>query len=226
LSLNAPGVRRYIFFDLDGTLMDPAQGIIDSVRHALAALGAEVPAFETLYWVIGPPLRPSFERLLGGRAQVEDAIELYRARYRSGAMFEAVLYAGIADVLSSLARDYTLLVATSKAQVLAEPILAHFELDRHFAAIHGAELDGRRDDKGELIAHILAVRDIDPSAVIMVGDRKYDVAGAARNGIATIGVLWGHGSEAELREAGAVALCRRPDDLPFMAAEHFRAVRR
>jgi phosphoglycolate phosphatase len=206
--------------------MDPAQGIIGSVRHALAALGAEVPAFETLHWVIGPPLRPSFERLLGGRAHVEDAIELYRARYRGGAMFEAVLYAGIVDALSSLARDYTLLVATSKAQVLAEPILAHFELDRHFAAIHGAELDGRRDDKGELIAHILAVRDIDPSAVIMVGDRKYDVAGAARNGIATIGVLWGHGSEAELREAGAVALCRRPDDLPFMAAEHFRAVRR
>ncbi len=213
--------KRHIFFDLDGTLMDPAQGIIGSVRHALQELGAEVPEYEALRRLIGPPLRPSFEGLLGGKERVEQAIELYRARYRGGAMFEAEPYAGIPDVLASLAVDHTLLVATSKAHAFARPILAHFELDRHFTAIHGAELDGTRDDKGELIAHMLETRRIDPATVLMVGDRKYDVLGAARHGIATIGVLWGHGDEAELKAAGAAKLCRHPSDLPRLVAEHF-----
>jgi len=211
-----------VFLDLDGTLTDPAQGIIGSVRYALAALGAEVPDFEVLRWVIGPPLRPSFEKLLGGKERVEEAIGLYRARYQGGAMFEAVTYAGIPEMLSSLvAGGYALVLATSKPHVMARPILAHFELDRHFAVVHGAELDGRHDDKGDLIGHILATQHIDPSDAIMVGDRKYDVAGAARHGIATIGALWGHGGEAELTEAGAAALCERPGDLPLLVHRHF-----
>ncbi|MFI5014984.1 MAG: HAD hydrolase-like protein [Hyphomicrobiales bacterium] len=204
-----------MLLDLDGTITDPARGIIGSVRHALSALGAEVPEFDTLRWVIGPPLRPSFARLLGGEERVEQAIALYRERYRAGAMFEAVLYAGIADALASLAaKRYALLLATSKPHVFARPILAHFGVDRHFAAVHGAELDGRNDDKGDLIGHILGAQGIEPSDTIMVGDRKYDIAGARRHGIATIGALWGHGGEAELTAAGAAVLCERPADLP------------
>jgi phosphoglycolate phosphatase len=215
-----------VLFDLDGTITDPAPGIIGSVSHALRELGAEVPTFEALRWVIGPPLRPSFERLLGGKERVEEAILLYRARYQGGAMFEAVLYPGIADVLGSLAADgYTLVLATSKAHVFARPILAHFELDRHFTAIHGAELDGRNDDKGELIEHILSTQRIEPSEAVMVGDRKYDVLGAARHGIATIGAMWGHGSEAELNEAGAAALCERPDELRALVHRHLPGLR-
>jgi phosphoglycolate phosphatase len=211
-----------VLLDLDGTLTDPAQGIIGSVRYALGALGAEVPELEVLRWVIGPPLRPSFEKLLGGKERVEEAIGLYRARYQGRGMFEAVIYAGISDMLGSLvASGYTLVLATSKPHVFARPILAHFELDRHFAAVHGAELDGRHDDKGDLIGHILATQRIDPSDAIMVGDRKYDVAGAARHGIATIGALWGHGGEGELTAAGAAALCERPGDLPLLVHRHF-----
>jgi phosphoglycolate phosphatase len=216
--------KRHIFFDLDGTLMDPAQGIIGSVRHALQELGAAVPDFETLHWVIGPPLRSSFETLLGERDRVEDALELYRSRYLGGAMFDAVLYGGIAQMLTSLAGDYTLLLVTSKPHVMARPILAHFEIDRHFTSIHGAELDGRFDDKGELIGHVLASERIDSAEVLMVGDRKYDVLGASRHGIATIGVLWGHGGEAELTEAGAAALCARPDELPSLVRRHLPRV--
>jgi phosphoglycolate phosphatase len=219
-------VKPYLLFDLDGTLMDPAQGIIGSVRHALAALDAAVPAFEALRWVIGPPLRPSFEKLLGGRERVEEAIELYRVRYRGGAMFDAVVYAGIEEALVALARARTLVLATSKPHVLAKPILAHFGLDRHFAAVHGAELDGRNDDKGDLIGHILETHAIDPIDALMVGDRKFDVLGASRHGIATIGVLWGHGDELELSEAGAAALCRHPRELPELVRRHSRATAR
>jgi phosphoglycolate phosphatase len=214
----APDARatptRHVLFDLDGTITDPARGLIGSVRYALEELGTEAPDFEALRWVIGPPLRSSFERLLGGMERVEEAIELYRFRYRGGAMFEATLYAGISDAIALLAaKGYRLLLATSKAHVFARPILAHFALDRHFAAIHGSELDGRNDDKGELIGHIMACERIDPTHAIMVGDRKYDVEGAGRHGIATIGALWGHGGERELTLAGAAALCRHPEDL-------------
>jgi phosphoglycolate phosphatase len=212
----APGRHaRYVLLDLDGTLTDPAQGIIGSVRYALEALGAAPPDFGALRWVIGPPLRPSFKELLGGEERVEEAIALYRVRYgRGGGMFEATPYEGIAEALGSLsAKGYILVLATSKPHVFARSILAHFGLDRHFAAIHGAELDGRNDNKGDLIAHILATERVYPSQAIMVGDRKYDVVGAARHGIATIGALWGHGGEVELRAAGAAALCRRPDEL-------------
>jgi phosphoglycolate phosphatase len=219
-----PRPPRYVFFDLDGTITDPAQGIIGSVRYALEALGAEAPDFEVLHWVIGPPLRSSFRRLLGGEERVEEALELYRRRYRSGAMFEATLYAGISDAIASLdARGYILLLATSKPHVFARPILTHFALDRHFAAIHGSELDGRHDDKGELIGHILKSERIDPARAVMVGDREYDVKGAAHHGIATIGALWGHGGEMELTAAGAALLCRQPEDLFDLIQERFPA---
>ena len=134
---------RHLLFDLDGTITDPAKGIIGSVIHALETLGVEAPRFEALHWTIGPPLRASFRRLLGGEARVEEALEIYRSRYRDGAMFEATLYAGIAQAIAALAREgYSLVLATSKPHVFARPILAHFALDQHFAAIHGAELDG------------------------------------------------------------------------------------
>jgi phosphoglycolate phosphatase len=206
-----------VLVDLDGTITDPARGIIGSVQHALRELGAVVPDFEALYWVIGPPLRPTFKQLLGGEERVEEAIGHYRSRYRGGGMFEALLYAGIAEALRALAAEgYALRLATSKAHVFARPILAHFEVDAHFTTIHGSELDGRNDDKGDLISHILRTDHIDAADAIMVGDRKYDVAGAARHGIPTIGALWGHGGAAELRAAGAAALCQRPQDLPAL----------
>ncbi|SEE09914.1 phosphoglycolate phosphatase [Rhizobiales bacterium GAS191] len=213
-----PGAKRHVLLDLDGTITDPARGIIGSVQYALRELGAEVPDFEALRWVIGPPLRPSFEELLGSAERVEDAIALYRSRYQgSGGMFEALLYAGIADALRSLATEgYALRLATSKPHVFARPILAHFDVDGHFAAIHGSELDGRNDDKGDLIGHILETDRIDAADAVMVGDRKYDVVGAARHGIATIGALWGHGGQAELVAAGAAALCERPQELPAL----------
>ena len=214
--------RRHLLFDLDGTITDPAPGIIGSVIHALETLGVEAPQFESLHWTIGPPLRASFRRLLGGDERVEEALAIYRSRYRDGAMFEATLYEGVAEAISALAKDgYTLVLATSKPHVFARSILAHFALAQHFAAIHGAELDGRHDDKGQLIGHILKVEQVDPASALMIGDREYDVRGAARHGISTIGALWGHGGEAELRAAGAVALCRSPASLPDLVKDAF-----
>ena len=217
--------RRYLLFDLDGTIIDPAPGIIGSVRETLRELGAEVPDVGELRFVIGPPLRASFERLLGGTERVEQAVSLYRDRYGAGAMLDASPYDGIAEALRALGQRYALLVATSKPYVFAKPILCHFKLERLFTAIHGAELDGRRDDKGELIGHLLESEGLEPRQTLMVGDRSYDVLGAARHGISTIGVLWGHGSKAELEAAGAAALCQRPNELIGWVDAHLKLER-
>src|SRR5690606_22484543 len=112
-----------------------------------------------------------------------------------------------------------LIMCTSKPHVFAKPIMERFGLAERFAAIHGAELDGTRDDKAELIAHIIATEGVDPKRAVMVGDRKFDCLGAARHGIATIGVLWGYGTAEELTEHGAAHLAQSPGDLARLAAK-------
>ncbi len=213
-----------ILFDLDGTLVDPKAGIIGSVQAALRGLGRPVPPMEALHWVIGPPLREAFPKLGVPPDEVEQAVALYRATYSGAAsngppaMYTCDVYAGIEESLSALRRaDCRLIVTTSKPHVFAKPILREKRLAEHFAAIHGAELDGTRDDKAELIAHIITTERVDPANAIMIGDRKFDCLGAKKNGMRSIGVTWGYGSMAELREAGASALCDQPKGLHRLA---------
>jgi len=210
-----------ILFDLDGTLTDPREGITRSIAHALRCMGLEPPPPQELHFAIGPPLRASFARLLGnvGRASVETALAHYRERFAEVGWFENEPYAGVADVLAGLrASGATLLVATSKPQVYAERIVRHFGLDRHFDAIHGSELDGAREDKRDLLAHLLKRHGLHPERAVMVGDRGVDMAAARHHGLAAVGALWGYGSEEELVSAGAQALCASPKELPLALA--------
>ena len=203
-----------LLIDLDGTLIDPRAGIVGSVQAALGRLGLPVPASETLGWVIGPPLRTTFPQLGVASADVETAVGHYRENYSAGAMFEASVYPGIPEALDRLREiGARLIVATSKPHAFARPILRHFDLADRFAAIHGAELDGRRDHKAELIAHIIATERVDPAAALMIGDRRYDIDGARANAMRSVGVLWGYGSMEELRSAGATALSDQPKGL-------------
>jgi|SRR5579859_1823022 len=204
-----------ILLDLDGTLIDPAPGILGCCREALEALGCPAPAEADLRWVIGPPLRESFARLLDGRGDPEEAVRLYRARYGETGLFEAAVYPGVLEALAALrALGSTLLVCTSKARPFAERIVAHFGLAPYLAGVYGAELDGRLEDKGDLIAHLLEAEGLAPEAACMVGDREHDMRAAARHGMARIGVLWGYGDAAELRGAGATTLIASPAELP------------
>jgi phosphoglycolate phosphatase len=204
-----------ILLDLDGTLIDPAPGILGCCRQALEALGCPAEPDEDLRWVIGPPLRASFARLLGGHADPEEAVRLYRSRYGETGLFEAAVYPGVVEALAALrGRGASLLVCTSKARPFAERIVEHFGLAPYLAGVYGAELDGRRDDKGDLIAHLLEAEGLRPEAACMVGDREHDIWAAARHGMAAIGVLWGYGGEAELRAAGASVLITAPGELP------------
>jgi len=206
-----------VLVDLDGTLLDPKPGLIGSVQYALDRLGFPVPPADELLWLIGPPFRVSFPKLLGTPELTELAIAHYRAHYFGGAMYEAMVYDGVPATLDALsAAGCRLFVATSKPHCYARPILEHFDLARRFAGIHGPELDGTNDHKGDLIAHIIAKEGVVPERAVMIGDREFDVAAAARNGIPTVGVTWGYGTARELVDAGAHALCRAPASLAAM----------
>ena len=207
--------RNVLLVDLDGTLTNPAKGIIGCFRFALHAVGCAAPPSADLGWIIGPPLRQTFSRILGAMADVEKALAIYRTRYGAEGLFEAVVYDGAPEALSQMRRSGArLFLCTSKPTVYANRILDYFDLGGYFDEAYGSELDGRLEDKGDLIAHILAERGFDSADCVMWGDRKHDVAGAKRHAIPTIGALWGFGGEKELREAGAAALCAAPDEVP------------
>jgi phosphoglycolate phosphatase len=200
-----------IYFDLDGTLTDPKIGITRSIQYALQKLDLLVPSQDELTWCIGPPLRDSFVIMLGGDKHADLAVSLYRERFGDVGLYENSLYPGIKDVLTTLDRaGRRMFVATSKAAVFAVRIIDHFGLTGHFERVFGAELDGTRVHKTDLLAHALETSGVKASQALMIGDRSHDMIGAKNNGIDAIGVLYGYGSQEELIAAGASHVCATP----------------
>lgn len=205
-----------IFFDLDGTLCDPRDGICRSLQYALEELGHACSPDEQLACHIGPPLSESFAHLLNSSDArlINRAIGLYRERFALKGIFENSVYGGIPGLLAALNReDFELYVVTTKPTIYARQIVAHFALQKYFRNVHGSELDGTRTDKRALIAHVLDREQIHPRDAVMVGDREHDMKGALANDVRPIGVLWGYGSREELTQAGASALCRTIEHL-------------
>jgi phosphoglycolate phosphatase len=206
-----------VLIDLDGTLSDPAVGMVACVKHALAKLARAAPGDDQLKKFIGPPLEETFGQLLrtDDKTQIAGAVRLYRERYSTEGLYQNTVYPGIPAALKALREGgATLYLATSKPQIFAERILVHFGLAGYFRGVYGSGLDGARSNKGELIAHLLKKESISSSAACMVGDRSHDVVGAKANGVRAIGALWGFGSKDELLSAGAAALCEVPAQLP------------
>jgi phosphoglycolate phosphatase len=205
-----------LFFDLDGTLSDPSEGITRSVQHALQCLGRPYPGKSELQHYIGPPLRWTFPRLLDADDSnlVETAIGYYRERYETVGLFENEVYPGVVELLQQLHDDGSrLYVVTSKPTVYADRIIRHFGLDRFFIDVYGPELDGRFDEKRELVEFILRERCLDPSRTIMIGDRARDVESGRANGTRTIGVTYGFGSLEEIATAKPDEICHSPSDI-------------
>lgn len=203
-----------LFFDLDGTLIDSAVGITRCVAYALERVDHPVPDDATLRRWIGPALRTSFAPLLNDTSRVEDAVNFYRERFDHVGWTEHALYPGIAEVVVALhAAGHRLAVVTAKNEPHAQRIVAHLPFGHLFEDIIGATPDGVRSHKPELIAEALVRLQRDPSECTMIGDRHMDIEGARSHGMASIGVLWGFGSEAELRDAGADRLVGAPGDL-------------
>lgn len=205
-----------ILFDLDGTLTDPGIGITNSVMYALEKFGIQVSDRSKLYPFIGPPLQDSFETFYGfSKADAEIAVTYYREYYKDQGIYENKLYDGISELLQMFCdTGRKLLVATSKPEEFAVRILEHFQISRYFTYIAGADMNGPRTQKADVISYALASgRVTERSSAVMVGDRAYDIVGAKQNGIDSVGVLFGYGSRQELAQAGADYIAERPYDI-------------
>ncbi len=207
---------KYILFDLDGTLTDPALGITNSVMYALKKFGITPPEREQLLPFIGPPLAESFINFYGfSEEMATKAVEYYREYFSQTGIFENSIIKGIPALLNHLRdADKTLILATSKPLVFAEKILEHFDLAKYFSGAFGSNLDGSLSDKAEVINEAISKMKItDKKSAIMVGDRKHDIIGANKNGLKSVGVLFGYGSKAELENAGATHIVSDTDQL-------------
>ncbi len=203
---------KNILFDLDGTLTDSGEGIINCALMTLAHYGLPLPSRQEMRVFVGPPLSQSFARYGIPPDQIDNAIAIYRSRYVPIGKFENTPYPGIRELLQRLLdAGCRLYVATSKPEGISIEILEHFGLAKYFTRICGAGSDRLRSTKAQVIAYLMeetGVRD-----AIMVGDTEYDVLGAREFGIPTIGVSWGFGEVAELQAAGAAAIAHTMDQL-------------
>ncbi len=211
-----PDSVKNVLFDLDGTLSDPVEGITGCICYALERMNVAPPARAELLPHIGPPLRDTFSLIMRttDKPAIERAVELYRERFAETGMFENVVYDGVPEMLAQIrASQRRLFLATSKMRAFTLRILAHFSLSDYFDGVYGSEADGTLGEKADLIRHILAAESLRPGETLMVGDRKYDVAGAKENGCLAVGVTYGYGSLEELTAAGADFLCHSPKDV-------------
>ena len=205
----------HLFFDLDGTLTNPKEGITRSVEYALKAFGIQVENRDSLCCFIGPPLVESFQKYYHFTPeQAQQGLIKYRERFSTQGIWENEPYPGMEELLQALKRAGKILaVATSKPTVFAEQILEHFGYRHYFDFISGSQLDGTHNQKEEVIANALSAFFIPKEKALMIGDTRYDVEGAARCGIDCVGVVYGFGSRRSLEQAGAAALVDCVEDL-------------
>lgn len=210
-------MKKYVLFDLDGTLTDSREGIINSVIYALDYFGIVVESRESLRPFLGPPLVDSMKKYYNfDQASAELAVEKYREYFSEKGLLENQVYPGIPKLLERLQKEgYVLMVATSKPELYTNRILEHFDLTRYFTFVGGATLDQTRVRKDDVIRYVLEQNDLmdRKSEVVMVGDRSNDVQGAKDNGIEVIGVLYGYGDREELEGAGADHIAERAEDI-------------
>lgn len=197
-------MKKYILFDLDGTLTDPKEGITKSVQYALEKYGIHEKC-DNLIEFIGPPLKDSFAEFYGfDDAKCDEAIAFYRERFSTIGLFENRVYPGVINSLKKLKQEGRILaIATSKPTVFTMRICDKFGLTPYFDIIVGSELDGRNTRKCDVINKVIKELGCNVCDAIMVGDRKHDIIGAKLCGMESIGVRCGYAVGNELVEAGA-----------------------
>jgi len=204
-------------FDLDGTLTDPKEEIIKSYQYALSAFGVDFDPGQIAKF-IGPPLRDIFRDLYNlPEPDVEKAVAKFRECFAQIGLTETFVFPEIPETLQKLKDSGRVLaVATSKYHVFAGATLKHFDLEKYFSFVSGDEPDGRLSKNGKFDIIRIALDTLDPvrkMSAVMIGDRMYDIEGAAENGIDSIAVTWGYGSQAEFSDAGATWVAHSPDEL-------------
>ena len=218
---------KNLLIDLDGTIIDSADGVINSFRHALDCMGVSYGDRSSMIKYMGPPLSESFSEYFDTPEEVKAAIEKYRERYSVIGWKEATLFPGIDKMLAALKEaGFGIYMATSKPEGYAVKIAENLGVAEYFDRMFGASFDGKINTKEEVLEYALNTiyggkydREVNRD-VLMIGDRYFDVRGAAFFGIPTLGVTFGYGSEEELREAGAADTVPTAEDVVKWVMSH------
>lgn len=214
-------MKRYLLFDLDGTLSDTGPGIMKSAQYALSALGRGEQTEEALRRMIGPPLDVGLREFFG--LEGEDnlrGIEKFREYYREKGVFESLLYPGVKELLEHLHGKATLCVATSKPEFFANKIVEMRGIAPCFSVLVGSPMGATGSTKQEIITKVLdALGNPNKDEVVMIGDRFYDIEGAKSCGITSIGVEYGFSTPGELQNAGADYVVKTVEELGTLLEE-------
>ncbi len=194
-----------VAFDIDGTLIDSARGVVDSLEAAVLDIGR--PAIEPPgSWAVGPPVRANARRLYGQDADddlIDRLVDRYGHHYKAAGLDHARLFPGVTRMLDALrARRITLAIVTAKSTPGAERALAHFEIRDRFDHVYGADSHGH-PSKTEMLRSALDASGCEPSRAAMIGDRVYDVEAGRNNGVWACGVSYGYEAPGGLEQAGA-----------------------
>ena len=212
-----------VLFDLDGTIMDPKEGFVKCIQYALNRLGQPSLDEDYIANMIGPPLQATFEELLHSNdiELIKGAVDLYRRRYSELGLFENAVYPGIIELFEFLyGNDCNIWVVTFKPVIWTEKIVNHFSLDRWLSGVYGPSLDERLFDKIRLVESVILDGKIAPENAAIVGDRKEDVSAGKLNGITTIGVTYGYGSQKEIVESFPDYICNTPFEVQQVISSH------
>lgn len=202
---------KYIFFDLDGTLTDSKEGILNCLKYSIERIGDTVPDESRLLRFIGPPLLDSYMNFCGyTEEKARRAIALYRERYEPVGKFENVPADGAVELCKRLKeKGYILALASSKPEHMCIDICNEYGFTPYLDTISGSkpDIDDTKADVIRKAMHRLNLTEKDKPSILMVGDRKFDVLGAAECGLDCVGVeFFGYASPNELKDAGAVAV--------------------
>ncbi|MDO5346040.1 MAG: HAD hydrolase-like protein [Lachnospiraceae bacterium] len=216
---------QYLFFDLDGTLTNPKEGITKCVQYALRSFGIEEPDLDKLVPFIGPPLLDSFMEYYDMTPeQARQATEKYRERFRTIGIFENQVFPGVPAMLEGLwQQGRKLVIASSKPEEFVLRILEKYELRRYFYEVVGASMDERRSAKADVIREAfrrLQITEEQKAGVLMIGDRKHDVEGAKACGIDCLGAYVGFALPGELESAGAAYIVHTIEEMAQFLQKH------
>lgn len=202
---------KNILFDLDGTITDSYEGIVNAVKFSLDKINFKYDETKLISF-IGPPLKDSYMELGFSETESKARIEDFRDYYFKKGMKEMHLYDGIEDTIKNLHdKGYKIYLATSKVESSAKKILSDNHLLKYFSYVAGATMDQSRVEKEDVIAYLLDKTGIKPEESIMVGDRHHDIEGAKMNNIRAIAAEYGFGNKEEYENSVFVA--QKPTDI-------------
>ena len=207
----------YVIFDFDGTVADTGEGILKSLQYSFEQMGREVPDLSDLKKFIGPPIHYSFVNFYGvSENEVEQYIEKYRERYRKIGVYECFVYDSMVETLKTLRENGVKLgIASSKPIKLVYDVMEHLKLTEYFDAVVGTRFDdSNHPGKTDLVLQSMEkLEDSDKSRTLMVGDRFFDIDGAAGAGVDSVGVTYGYGSREEFMEHNATYIVDSPKEI-------------